>query len=109
LTVVSKSIGYISFRKGRIEADKLDFGSRIFCLTEAASMMKGTLMNRVWSRKFGQTKAVRIGHPTGVIFIEVDAEKTVKGFHLKKADFGRTSRRIIERFAYLPESLFKSK
>jgi len=36
-------------------------------------------------------------------------EKREEGFYLKKAALGRTSRRIMEGFAYVPESLFKSK
>jgi 2-methylaconitate cis-trans-isomerase PrpF len=34
--------------------------------------------------------------------------KTAGGFRLKKAAFGRTSRRIMEGFVYVPESLFKT-
>jgi len=41
-----------------------------------------------------------------VIPIEVEVEKTAGGFHLKKAAFARTSRRIMEGFVYVPESLF---
>jgi 2-methylaconitate cis-trans-isomerase PrpF len=75
--------------------------------TGAAAMIEGTLVNRVCSSRAKQTKTVRIGHPSGTISIEVDVEKTAEGFRLKKAAFGRTSRRIMEGFVYVPESLFK--
>jgi 2-methylaconitate cis-trans-isomerase PrpF len=56
-----------------------------------------------------QTREVRIGHPSGVVAIEVEVEKAADGFHLKKAAFGRTSRRIMEGFVYVPEDLFEAK
>jgi len=74
--------------------------------TGAAALIEGTLVNRVCSPEAIKTGTVRIGHPSGVISIEVDVEKTAEGFHLKKAAFGRTSRRIMEGFVYVPESLF---
>jgi 2-methylaconitate cis-trans-isomerase PrpF len=56
-----------------------------------------------------QTREVRIGHASGVVAIEVEVEKAADGFHLKKAAFGRTSRRIMEGFVYVPEDLFEAK
>jgi 2-methylaconitate cis-trans-isomerase PrpF len=56
-----------------------------------------------------QTQEVRIGHPSGVVAIEVEVEKAADGFRLKKAALGRTSRRIMEGFVYLPEDLFETR
>ena len=84
-------------------------GHRGTVCTGAAAMIEGTLVNRVCSPRAKETRTVRIGHPSGTISIEVDVEKTGDGFHLKQAAFGRTSRRIMEGFVYVPENLFESK
>jgi len=124
LAIVSKPAVYTSFTDGhRIESEEIDFVARLFYMQEmhktyagtgtvctgAASMIEGTLVNRVTALRAKQTKTVRIGHPGGVISIEVEVEKTADGFHLKKAAFGRTSRRIMEGFVHVPESLFKGR
>jgi len=122
LVFVSPVAPYTSFTDGhRIEAGEIDFVARLFYMQEmhktyagtgtvctgAAAMIEGTLVNRVTSLKAKETGLVRIGHPGGVIPIEVEVEKRADGFHLKKAAFGRSSRRIMEGFVYVPESLFK--
>ena len=123
LAFVNNPVDYKSFTDGRrIDKDEVDFVSRLFYMQEmhktyagtgtvctgAAAMIEGTLVNRVTSPRAHQTKVVRIGHPSGVISIEVEVEKTAGGFLLKKAGFGRTSRRIMEGFVYVPERLFKT-
>ncbi len=122
LVFVSKPAPYTSFTDGhRIESGEIDFVARLFYMQEmhktyagtgtvctgAAAMIEGTLVNQVTSPKAKETGMVRIGHPDGVIPIEVEVKKTADGFHLKKAAFGRTSRRIMEGFVYVPESLFE--
>jgi 2-methylaconitate cis-trans-isomerase PrpF len=124
LAIVSEPREYVSFTDGtRVKAEEIDFVSRGFFMQEmhktyagtgtvctgAAAMIEGSLVNRVCSSKAKRTKEVRIGHPSGVVSIEVDVEKTADGFHLRKAAFGRTSRRIMEGFVYIPESLFRGK
>ena len=124
LAIVSEPRDYISFTDAmRVKADEIDFVSRSFFMQEmhktypgtgtvctgAAAMIKGTLVHRVCSSRAHQTKTVLIGHPSGTISIEVEVEKTADGFHLKKAAFSRTSRRIMEGFVYVPEGLFETK
>jgi hypothetical protein len=124
LVFVSQPAPYTSFTDGhRIESEEIDFVARLFYMQEmhktyagtgtvctgAAAMVEGTLVNQVTSPKAKETGLVRIGHPGGVIPIEVEVEKTADGFHLKKAAFGRSSRRIMEGFVYIPESFFKTK
>jgi 2-methylaconitate cis-trans-isomerase PrpF len=122
LVFVSQAAPYTSFTDGhRIEAGEIDFVARLFYMQEmhktyagtgtvctgAAAMIEGTLVNQVTSLNAKETGMVRIGHPGGVIPIEVEVEKTADGFRLKKAAFGRSSRRIMEGFVYVPEGLFK--
>ncbi len=121
LAVVSEPAPYVSYTDGhRIDPNEIDFASRLFYMQEmhktyagtgsvctaAAAMIDGTLVHRVNSARAKKTHTVRIGHPGGVIPIEMEVEKTSHGFHLKKAAFGRTSRRIMEGFVYVPEPMF---
>lgn len=122
LAIVSESQDYTSFTDGRrIEMGAIDFVSRVFYMQEmhktysatatvctgAAALIEGTLVHNVCARRVIEKKAVCFGHPAGSISIEVEVEKQDGRFHLKKAAFVRTSRRIMEGFAYVPESLFK--
>jgi 2-methylaconitate cis-trans-isomerase PrpF len=124
LAIVSEPKDYISFTDGsRVKAEEIDFVSRGFFMQEmhktyagtgtvctgTAAMIEGTLVNRVCSPRAMKTKEVRIGHPSGIVSIEVEVERTANGFKLKKAAFGRTSRRIMEGFVYVPEDLFGTK
>jgi methylitaconate Delta-isomerase len=122
LAVVSEPKDYTSFLDNtRVKAEEIDFVSRGFFMqamhktyagtgtvcTGTAALIEGTLVNRVCSPKAKQAKMVRIGHPSGIVSIEVEVERMADEFHLKRAAFGRTSRRIMEGFVYVPESLFE--
>ena len=124
LAIVSEPRGYTSFTDGRrVDAGEVDFVSRVFYMQEmhktysatatvctgAAAMIEGTLVHNVCAPRAFEKKVVRFGHPAGVISIEVEVEKQDGGFYLKKAAVGRTSKRIMEGFVYVPESLFGSK
>jgi 2-methylaconitate cis-trans-isomerase PrpF len=122
IATVIEPVNYTSFADGsKIEVDEIDFVSRYFFMQEmhktypgtgtvcagAAAMIEGTLVNRVCSPRAKETKTVNIGHPSGTISIEVDVANTAEGPQLKMAAFGRTSRRIMEGFVYVPEKLFE--
>ena len=124
LAVVSEAADYVSYTDGsQVRADEIDFVSRLFFMQEmhktyagtgtvctgAAALIEGTLVNRICSPRARKEKVVRIGHPSGTISIEVNVVNTPNGPELKLAAFGRTSRRIMEGFVYVPESLFGGK
>ncbi|MEJ2717874.1 MAG: PrpF domain-containing protein [Deltaproteobacteria bacterium] len=121
LAFVSSPSDYTAFTDGaQVKAEDVDLVSRGFYMQEmhklyagtgtvctgTAAMIEGTVVNSVTAKKAFETNIVRIGHPSGVISIEVEVGKTADGFHLKKAAFARTSRRIMEGMVYVPESLF---
>jgi len=123
LSIVSPPRDYVSFTDNRqIGAGDVDMVARVFYMQEmhktysvtatvctgTAAMVEGTIVNRVTSTGVQSTKTVRIGHPSGVIPIEVEVDNAAPGVELLKAALGRTSRRIMDGFVYVPESLFSA-
>lgn len=124
LSIVSPPADYVSYTDGRqIKAGDINFVARVFYMqemhktysvtaavcTSAAALIPGTVVNQVASAGMHKTGVVRIGHPSGVIPIEAEVAELPGGaVELKKAALGRTSRRIMEGFVYVPEDLFSS-
>ena len=121
IAFVSPPAEYTSFTDNtHIGTDEIDLVSRLFFMqtmhktypgtgtvcTGVAAMIDGTIVNRVCSAKAVKDKMVRIGHPSGIIPLEVEVENGPAGPELRLAAFGRTSRRIMEGYVYVPERLF---
>lgn len=66
--------------------------------TGAAAKIPGTIVNEMLE---GDSSLVRIGHPAGVIDIEVEVEKQDDQIELKRAAYGRTARRIMDGYVYI--------
>ncbi len=112
---------YTSFTDGAaVGKDDVDLVSRLYFMqlmhktypgtgtvcTGVAAVIDGTIPAQACNPKVRETKVVRIGHPSGTIALEVDVENLPEGPKLNLAAFGRTSRRIMEGFVYVPESVF---
>ena len=69
--------------------------------TGAAAMTEGTIVNELLSEKALKSGVVRIGHPSGVIEVQVEVKKEAGELKLKKAIVYRTARRIMEGYVYL--------
>lgn len=113
IAFVSEPQDYVDFTTGnKIRADQVDFVSRLMYMqvthktyagtgttcTGAAAKIPGTIVNLVTHSK---SPLVRIGHPAGVIDIEVEAKKEGDGIKLERAAFGRTARRIMDGYVYI--------
>ncbi|MGI6677983.1 MAG: 2-methylaconitate cis-trans isomerase PrpF family protein [Dehalobacterium sp.] len=66
--------------------------------TGAAAKIPGTIVNEMLAN---DSSLVRIGHPAGVIEIEVEVEKNNDQIELKRAAYGRTARRIMDGYVYI--------
>jgi 2-methylaconitate cis-trans-isomerase PrpF len=121
IALVSRPVDYKRYTDGSVvNSSEMDFVSRLFFMqvmhktyagtgavcTGAAARIEGTIVHGVCGPRPPETKTIRIGHPSGTISIEVDVENTADGPDLKLAAFGRTSRRILEGFVYVPSHLF---
>ncbi|MEL7566677.1 MAG: PrpF domain-containing protein [Dehalobacterium sp.] len=67
--------------------------------TGAAAKIPGTIVNEMLA---GDSPVVRIGHPAGVIEIEVKVGNKDGQVVLERAAFGRTARRIMDGYVYIP-------
>ncbi len=74
-------------------------GTAAVC-TGSAAVTPGTIVNAVM-RKNRNPDEVRIGHPGGVMEVEMRTENNT----ITRAAIGRTARRIMEGYVYVPASL----
>lgn len=113
IAFVSEPQDYVDFTTGNnINSDQADFVSRLMYMqvmhktyagtgttcTGAAAKIPGTIVNEVCRAK---SSLVRIGHPAGVIDIEVEVEGSGAEPLIKRAAFGRTARRIMDGYVYI--------
>lgn len=110
---VSEPQDYSDFTTGKtISKENVDLVSRLMFMqvmhktyagtgttcTGAAAKIPGTLVHEVCH---SQNSLVRIGHPAGVINIEVEVEGQGDKVEIKRAAFGRTARRIMDGYSYI--------
>jgi 2-methylaconitate cis-trans-isomerase PrpF len=103
----------------RVEASQADFVSWLLFMlkmhkaypitgtvcTGAAARIPDTVVHEVADLSPG-TPLVRIGHPSGVIEVETEVELAESGPVLRRAVVGRTARRIMEGYVFVPEHIF---
>lgn len=121
IAFVTKPLTYTKFTTGEVvEAGDVDVVSRLCFMqqthkaypvtgtvcTGVAAKIPGTIVNEVLSEREKRGMEIRIGHPAGMITIEVDAQKGDSGFVIKRAAVGRTARRIMEGYVYVPRKVF---
>ncbi|RXT00682.1 2-methylaconitate cis-trans isomerase PrpF family protein [Ammoniphilus sp. CFH 90114] len=68
----------------------------------SAVKIPGTIPNQMVLSNEG---GVRIGHPTGTIYVEVQAEKAGEEWNVIRGGIGRTARRLMDGYAYVPTSV----
>jgi 2-methylaconitate cis-trans-isomerase PrpF len=69
--------------------------------TAVASRIDGTIANEALSNDTKKSNVLRIGHPSGIMEVEIDVAKNGNLYEIKRAVFGRTARRIMEGYIYL--------
>lgn len=73
--------------------------------TGTAAKIPGTVVHDV-AEPSSEDIVVRIGHPAGVIEVEMEVESGESGPLLGRASIGRTARRIMEGYIFVPERIF---
>jgi methylitaconate Delta-isomerase len=117
LGIVSPPGSYRTEQGGTVDEEEVDLVSRLMFMQQAhktyagtstvctgvASSMPGTLVHEVTRRQTRQTDIVRIGHPAGVIETETRVESDTNGHIVRRATLGRTARRIMEGYVFVPQ------
>lgn len=67
-----------------------------------AAQIQGTILNQIAN---SNKKGVRIGHPTGVLYVEATIEQAEQDWKVTRAAVGRTARRLMDGYAYVPSSI----
>ena len=74
------------------------------CLA-VASRIPGTVAHDAVPPALRAADTLLIGHPSGVMPVEVILEVSDSGLHVRRAAIGRTARRLMDGFTYVPSSL----
>lgn len=69
----------------------------------AAAKITGTIPNQIVSAGL---KGIRVGHPSGTLYAAAAVEKVGDEWIVERAGNGRTARRLMEGYAYVPASIF---
>lgn len=75
--------------------------------TAGAAKMKGTVLYDLLDDTALERKEFRLGHPGGIMSIDLEIEESEKGVSIREAAVGRTARRLMDGFVYVPESCFE--
>jgi 2-methylaconitate cis-trans-isomerase PrpF len=75
--------------------------------TAGAAKMKGTVLYDLLDEAALERKEFRIGHPGGIMSIGLEIEENENGVSIREAAVGRTARRLMDGFVYVPESSFE--
>jgi 2-methylaconitate cis-trans-isomerase PrpF len=74
--------------------------------TGAAAKIEGTVVWDVLSEEAKKSDTLRIGHPYGVMDAKITINPNDKENYVERVGIGRTARRILDGFAYVPNRLF---
>ncbi|MBG0775950.1 MAG: 3-methylitaconate isomerase [Desulfovibrionaceae bacterium] len=118
--ICSAPADYTNWTTGQpIAADDVDVVSRLLFMqqmhktypvtgtvcTVAASLIPGTVINRVCRPGVAERGVLRIGHPAGTIApegkLDIDGDK----YELKRATVDRTARYLMKGYAFIPKSV----
>ncbi|OGQ52459.1 MAG: 3-methylitaconate isomerase [Deltaproteobacteria bacterium RIFCSPLOWO2_02_56_12] len=117
IALVSPPTSYQS-PKGKVEASEVDIVARMTALQKlhkayavtgavclgTAAKVEGTIVNEIFRRaQPGNPSAVRIGHPSGTIQVEIGIEKRNGNLELTKAALARTARLLMDGHVYVPD------
>ncbi len=120
--LIGEAADYAGAAVGRaVQASEMDFAARLLFMlrthkaypvtgavaTGAAARIPGTVVHELARPESRGRPEVRIGHPAGVLGIEVSVRSDGRSFRLEKAAIVRTARRIMEGYVLVPWSVWR--
>lgn len=79
-------------------------GTSTIC-TGVAGRIEGTLVSEVVRKERPDSNRIRVGHPAGVADTECIVEEVADHWEVRRATLGRTARRLMEGYAFIPEHI----
>ncbi len=122
IAMISKSADYVDHTTGKtVKGKDVDFVSRLLFMqvmhkaypvtgtvcTGAAARIPGTIVNEALSKEAENRLDIRIGHPAGIIPVEVSVEGKGTNTRLTRAALTRTARRIMDGYVYVRNDVFQ--
>ena len=74
--------------------------------TTGAAKIEGTIVHEVLGKNAFKKSKIRLGHPGGIISIEVTMEKKGDIYNYGEAVLNRTARRLMAGYVYVPKKYF---
>lgn len=117
---VSEPSDYVTMSGMKVTRDQMDLKARLIFMNRchesmagtgsmciaAASRVPGSIVNQVLKNGAKEKQTLSIGHPLGVMHVSVvtrDANNEA-GMEIEALGFGRTARRIMDGYVYVPVS-----
>lgn len=121
MAFVSEPQDYKAVTGKTIQKEKIDVVARIMSMgtlhrayaltgaicTTGAAKIEGTIVNQLVRPSAPEKKEIHLGHPGGIISIEPRVEKKGNALQYISAVAGRTARRLMEGYVYVPEKYFQ--
>jgi 2-methylaconitate cis-trans-isomerase PrpF len=123
IAIVNSANTYVEYTTGKpIDADAIDMVSRLLynqrmhktypitgtVCTGTAACIPGTVVHEMVSREAVEKGRIRIGHPAGIINIDVGVRMEDGMPVLTKAALGRTARMIMEGYVFVRKAALSS-
>lgn len=120
MAFVSEPQNYRAVTGENISGDEIDIVGRIMSMgtlhkayaatgaicTAGAAKIEGSVPHEMLGKSALEVNEIRLGHPGGIIQIGAEVEKKGSGFEYKEAVLGRTARRLMDGYVYVPERYF---
>ena len=120
IAFVSEPSPYQTVTGRMITADDIDIVARIMSMgtlqkayavtgaicTAGAAKIEGSVVSEMLGGRGSDTNEVLIGHPGGIIPVAAKLNKSDHGYEYEEAVLGRTARRLMDGYVYVPEKHF---
>jgi 2-methylaconitate cis-trans-isomerase PrpF len=121
IAFVSEPQEYKTVTGNIVQKDEIDIVARIMSMgtlhkayagtgaicTAGAAKIENTVLNELLGEGVLEAKEIRLGHPGGIIPVGAEVEKEGNTYEYKKAMLGRTARRLMDGYVYVPEKYFR--
>ncbi|MFF2447089.1 2-methylaconitate cis-trans isomerase PrpF family protein [Neobacillus sp. NPDC058068] len=120
IAIVAPPQEYVNLNNKVVRKEDIDITSRYISMgtlhrafavsgsiaLSTAAQINGTIPNQ---QVTVPGRGIRIGHPSGVVYTESTVLNSGSNWNVPRAAIGRTARRIMDGYAYVPFSMFHSR